>query len=118
MLVGLVFEAASDWQLKQFKDDPLNQDKVCDPGFWRYSRHPNYFGETMICWGGAVHVRRWVDDLQSAAHAMVVVARFWSEFAKAWSHQDEGRLPRVRGSNKCFRSLVPAALVIYEPTDN
>ena len=51
VLAGLVFEAGSDWQLKRFKDDPLNQHKVCDIGLWRYSRHPNYFGESLICWG-------------------------------------------------------------------
>ena len=51
VLVGLVFEAGSDWQLKRFKDESLNQHEVCDIGLWRYSRHPNYFGEALICLG-------------------------------------------------------------------
>jgi steroid 5-alpha reductase family enzyme len=50
-LVGLCFEAGADWQLARFKSDPANQDKVMDRGFWRYTRHPNYFGDFCIWWG-------------------------------------------------------------------
>lgn len=44
-------EAASDYQLKNFKQNPDNKGKVCDVGLWKYSRHPNYFFEFMI-WVG------------------------------------------------------------------
>ncbi len=50
-LVGLVFEAGGDWQLAQFKKDPANRGKVMDRGFWRYTRHPNYFGDFCVWWG-------------------------------------------------------------------
>jgi steroid 5-alpha reductase family enzyme len=49
--VGFVFEAGGDWQLARFKRDPANRGKVMDRGFWRYTRHPNYFGEFCIWWG-------------------------------------------------------------------
>jgi steroid 5-alpha reductase family enzyme len=49
--IGLVFEAGGDWQLARFKKDPGNADKVLDRGLWRYSRHPNYFGEFCVWWG-------------------------------------------------------------------
>jgi steroid 5-alpha reductase family enzyme len=49
--VGFVFEAGGDWQLARFKADPANQGKVMDRGFWRYTRHPNYFGDFAIWWG-------------------------------------------------------------------
>lgn len=49
--VGFVFEAGGDWQLARFKRDPANAGKVMDRGFWRYTRHPNYFGEFCIWWG-------------------------------------------------------------------
>lgn len=49
--VGLTFEAVGDWQLSQFKADPGNQGKVMDRGLWRYTRHPNYFGDFCIWWG-------------------------------------------------------------------
>jgi steroid 5-alpha reductase family enzyme len=50
-LAGLSFESVADWQLARFKANPDNQGKVMDKGLWRYSRHPNYFGECLIWWG-------------------------------------------------------------------
>ena len=44
-IVGFVFEAGGDWQLARFKADPDNAGKVMDRGLWRYTRHPNYFGD-------------------------------------------------------------------------
>jgi steroid 5-alpha reductase family enzyme len=49
--VGLVFEAGGDWQLAQFKKNPANQGQVMDRGLWRYTRHPNYFGDFCVWWG-------------------------------------------------------------------
>jgi steroid 5-alpha reductase family enzyme len=49
--VGLIFEAAGDWQLARFKANPVNAGKVMDRGLWRYTRHPNYFGDFCIWWG-------------------------------------------------------------------
>lgn len=50
-LVGLVFETVGDWQLARFKSDPKNAGAVMDRGLWRYTRHPNYFGDACIWWG-------------------------------------------------------------------
>lgn len=49
--VGMVFETGGDWQLARFRADPANQGKVLDSGLWRYTRHPNYFGEFCEWWG-------------------------------------------------------------------
>jgi steroid 5-alpha reductase family enzyme len=49
--VGLFFEAVGDYQLSQFKKDPDNQGKIMDRGLWRYTRHPNYFGDACV-WAG------------------------------------------------------------------
>ena len=49
--IGISFEAAGDFQLARFKADPVNQGKVMDRGVWRYTRHPNYFGDFMVWWG-------------------------------------------------------------------
>jgi steroid 5-alpha reductase family enzyme len=50
-VLGMVFEAGGDFQLARFKRNPANQGKVMDRGLWRYTRHPNYFGEFCIWWG-------------------------------------------------------------------
>ncbi len=50
-VIGFVFEAGGDWQLARFKADPANRGKVLEHGFWRYTRHPNYFGDAMLWWG-------------------------------------------------------------------
>lgn len=50
-LVGVVFEAGGDWQLARFKRNPANRGKVLDTGLWRYTRHPNYFGDFCVWWG-------------------------------------------------------------------
>jgi steroid 5-alpha reductase family enzyme len=49
-MVGFTFEALGDWQLKRFKADPANKGKVLSSGVWRYSRHPNYFGDATQWW--------------------------------------------------------------------
>jgi steroid 5-alpha reductase family enzyme len=50
-LCGLAFESVGDWQLASFKSDPANRGKVMDRGLWRYTRHPNYFGDACVWWG-------------------------------------------------------------------
>jgi steroid 5-alpha reductase family enzyme len=48
---GLLFEAVGDRQLARFRSDPSNRGKVLESGLWRYTRHPNYFGDAMVWWG-------------------------------------------------------------------
>jgi steroid 5-alpha reductase family enzyme len=48
---GLTVETLADLQLARFKRDPTNRGRVLDQGLWRYSRHPNYFGEACVWWG-------------------------------------------------------------------
>ena len=49
--VGFFFESVGDYQLSQFKADSANRGKVMSSGLWRYTRHPNYFGELFQWWG-------------------------------------------------------------------
>ncbi|MFE0463535.1 DUF1295 domain-containing protein [Kitasatospora sp. NPDC058965] len=49
-LVGIGFEAVGDSQLARFKADPANRGRVMDRGLWRYTRHPNYFGDACVWW--------------------------------------------------------------------
>jgi len=48
---GLLCESIGDFQLARFKADPANAGRVMDRGLWRYTRHPNYFGDSVVWWG-------------------------------------------------------------------
>lgn len=50
-LTGVVFETVGDAQLKAFRADPASKGKVLETGLWRYTRHPNYFGDACAWWG-------------------------------------------------------------------
>lgn len=53
-LVGLFFEVVGDAQLARFKADPASAGRVMDRGLWKYTRHPNYFGDACVWWGLAL----------------------------------------------------------------
>lgn len=50
-LIGFLFESVGDAQLVRFKANPANRGKVMDAGLWKYTRHPNYFGDALLWWG-------------------------------------------------------------------
>mgnify|MGYP006286525773 FL=1 len=50
-LAGFIIESTADRQLAGFLSEPANRGKIMDQGLWRYSRHPNYFGESLMWWG-------------------------------------------------------------------
>jgi steroid 5-alpha reductase family enzyme len=50
-IIGFVFEAGGDWQLARFRSDPANKGKLLQSGFWKFTRHPNYFGDSAVWWG-------------------------------------------------------------------
>ncbi|MDQ6851158.1 MAG: DUF1295 domain-containing protein [Actinomycetota bacterium] len=49
--VGVFFEAVGDAQMERFRADPSHKGKLIDTGLWRYTRHPNYFGDACVWWG-------------------------------------------------------------------
>jgi steroid 5-alpha reductase family enzyme len=53
-LIGFAFEAVGDFQLARFKNNPANKGKVLNTGFWKYTRHPNYFGDSAVWWAFAL----------------------------------------------------------------
>ncbi len=50
-IAGVIFESVGDAQLARFKADPAHKGQVMDRGLWRYTRHPNYFGDFLVWWG-------------------------------------------------------------------
>ena len=53
-LIGFLFESIGDYQLSKFKSNPDNKGKVLDTGLWRFTRHPNYFGDAAVWWSFAL----------------------------------------------------------------
>lgn len=53
-VIGFYFEAMGDFQLDRFIKDPANKGKIMTSGLWKYSRHPNYFGESTMWFGIAI----------------------------------------------------------------
>jgi steroid 5-alpha reductase family enzyme len=49
--IGILIETIADWQMSHFRRTRTKQGEVMDRGLWRYSRHPNYFGEMLVQWG-------------------------------------------------------------------
>lgn len=50
-VLGILFESIGDHQMTAFRADPANRGQVMDRGLWRYTRHPNYFGDACVWWG-------------------------------------------------------------------
>jgi steroid 5-alpha reductase family enzyme len=50
-LAGIIGESIADHQMRTFSSDPRNRGALCNTGLWRYSRHPNYFFESVVWWG-------------------------------------------------------------------
>jgi steroid 5-alpha reductase family enzyme len=78
-IVGFAFEAVGDAQLRSFKGDPANKGQIMDRGLWRYTRHPNYFGEATMWWGIFLmvswHWVGWVGALGAALITWLLVAK-------------------------------------------
>jgi steroid 5-alpha reductase family enzyme len=77
-LVGFTFETVGDAQLAAFKADPASRGQVMDRGLWRYTRHPNYFGDAAVWWGLtllALHHAAGLIGLVSAALMTWLLAR-------------------------------------------
>jgi steroid 5-alpha reductase family enzyme len=71
-VVGLFFETVGDAQMGAFRRDPSNKGEVMDRGLWRYTRHPNYFGDATV-WAGLylVAAEHWIGALTVASPVMM-----------------------------------------------
>jgi steroid 5-alpha reductase family enzyme len=70
--IGLYFEAVGDAQMGAFRGDPSNKGQVMDRGLWRYSRHPNYFGDATV-WAGLflIAAEHWIGALTFASPVLM-----------------------------------------------
>jgi steroid 5-alpha reductase family enzyme len=71
-IIGFYFEAMSDYQLSEFKKHPENKGKIMRKGLWKYSRHPNYFGEVVLWWGIYLFCLSSIDVWPSVAGPLII----------------------------------------------
>lgn len=78
-VIGIGFESIGDAQLARFKSDPANRGLVMNRGLWRYTRHPNYFGDATLWWGLFLMVAwswiGWLSVLSPLAMTYLLVAK-------------------------------------------
>src|SRR5690242_20086082 len=103
---GLVFEAVGDAQLAAFTADPANEGQVMDRGLWRYTRHPNYFGDAAVWWGLALHHAAGLAGLLSAA-LMTWLAK--GTGAALLDRSIREPAPGLRGVRAAHERVLPAA---------
>ncbi len=106
-LVGILFEWVGDWQLARFKADPANAGQVMDRGLWRYTRHPNYFGDACVWWGiwiAAASAGWWV------AAATVIGPLFLTFTLTRWSGAPllEGGMKKSRPGYAAYKARTSA----------
>jgi steroid 5-alpha reductase family enzyme len=72
-LLGLTFEAVGDHQMNQFRRDPAHKGQLIDQGLWRWTRHPNYFGDAAV-WTGLwlITAERWPGVLTVISPALMI----------------------------------------------
>ena len=91
-LLGVVFEAVGDHQLRRFKADPANKGVVMDRGLWGWTRHPNYFGDACVWWGlWLVTLAGWISLLTVASPALMTYFLVYATGARLTERQMAGR---------------------------
>jgi steroid 5-alpha reductase family enzyme len=72
-LLGLAFEAEGDHQMNRFRSDPAHHGQLLDEGLWRWTRHPNYFGDAAV-WTGLwlITAERWPGVLTVSSPALMI----------------------------------------------
>ena len=91
-LLGVVFEAVGDRQLRRFKADPANKGVVMDRGLWGWTRHPNYFGDVCVWWGlWLVTLAGWISLLTVASPALMTYFLVYATGARLTERQMAGR---------------------------
>lgn len=100
-LVGFAFEAIGDAQLGTFKKNPANRGQVMQSGLWRYTRHPNYFGESAMWWGIFVMVCwHWLGAVVGLGAAGLITWLLVAKTGKALSEK------RMTSSKPGYREYV------------
>jgi steroid 5-alpha reductase family enzyme len=91
-LVGLLFESIGDAQMGRFRSDPANTGAVMQRGLWRYTRHPNYFGDACVWWGiFLVAADRWPGVLTVLSPVLMTLLLTYGSGARIMDRHMSGR---------------------------
>lgn len=91
-LLGFLFEAVGDRQLRRFKADPAHRGAIMDRGLWAWTRHPNYFGDACVWWGlWLITVAGWVSLATVASPALMTYFLVYATGARRTEKQMVGR---------------------------
>ena len=114
-LGGFVFESVGDWQLARFKADPAHQGQIMDRGLWRYTRHPNYFGDFCMWWGlFGVSLGSWA-ELPTVVGPLLMTFLLTRGIGPAAHRTADGRPPSVRRLRRPDQRLHPVAAETVTP---
>jgi steroid 5-alpha reductase family enzyme len=102
--------AVGDLQLARFKADPANEGKVMDRGLWRYTRHPNYFGDFVVWWGMFLVAMARPELAWTAIGPLVMSVLLMQGFGGyAAGAQPEAATARLRGVHQANKLFLPTA---------
>jgi len=102
-----VIEALSDQQLRSYLDKRRSHEEILATGLWKYSRHPNYFGENSFWWGLALFGLAADPHWWSVAGAVAMTAMFWFVSIPLLDERSAARRPGYREHMKRVSALVP-----------
>jgi steroid 5-alpha reductase family enzyme len=109
-LVGFLTQVVSDFQKDAYRANPANKDHVCDVGVWKYSRHPNFFGEIAMWWGIIAMASPQLDASSSKWGWVVVLSPLFTMLILLYG----SGIPTAEGNNQLRFMKTPEAKAIYE----
>ena len=116
--VGFGFEVVGDYQLERFRGEPSNRGKVLDRGLWRYTRHPNYFGDATLWWGlyaiAAATPSGWLTVLSPALMTFLLMRVSGRDAARGRPESLEAGLSRVHHPHAGVLPLVSARSAVID----
>ncbi|XP_039029048.1 uncharacterized protein LOC120163107 isoform X1 [Hibiscus syriacus] len=117
--VGLSIEATADQQKLFFKNSPENRGKWCNIGLWKYSRHPNYFGEIFLWWGifiASVPIlegAEWLVILGPIFLTLLLLFVSGLPMLEESADKKFGNAPAYRSYKKTTSPLIPLPQIVY-----
>ena len=118
-LVGVFFETVGDAQMGAFRRNPANKGTVMDRGLWRYTRHPNYFGDATV-WAGLylIAAEHWIGALTIASPVLMAWFLSFKTGKPLLEKQMAETKPGVRRLHQANQRVLPAPAEVVRVTES